>query len=74
LNKTGKIDLVFWFHGWNNNIDTAIKFYEIEKQFIESKRNAILVMVETAKNAPDSLWREIRKSRCVQSFSCRYYS
>ena len=54
LNKTGKIDLVFWFHGWNNNIDTAIKFYEIEKQFIESKRNAILVMVETAKNAPDS--------------------
>ena len=54
FNKTGKIDLVFWFHGWNNNIDTAIKFYEIEKQFIESKRNAILVMVETAKNAPDS--------------------
>jgi hypothetical protein len=54
LNKTGKIDLIFWFHGWNNNIDTAMRFYEIEKQFIESKRNAVLVMAETAKNAPDS--------------------
>src|SRR4249919_3887883 len=37
LNKSGKIDLIFWFHGWNNNIDTALQFYEIEKQFIESK-------------------------------------
>jgi hypothetical protein len=54
LNKTGKIDLIFWFHGWNNNIDTAMIFYEIERQFIVSKRNAILVMAETAKNAPDS--------------------
>jgi len=54
LNRKDKIDLIFWFHGWNNNIDTAIKFYEIEKQFIASKRNAMLVMAETAKNAPDS--------------------
>ena len=54
LNRKGKIDLVFWFHGWNNNIDTAMKFYEIEKQFIASTRNAILVMAETAKDAPDS--------------------
>jgi len=54
LNSKGKIDLVFWFHGWHNNIDTALKFYEIEKQFIAAGRNAILVMAETAKNAPDS--------------------
>jgi hypothetical protein len=54
LHRKGRIDLIFWFHGWHNNIDTAMKFYEIEKQFIDSKRNAILVMAETAKNAPDS--------------------
>jgi hypothetical protein len=54
LKRKGKIDLIFWFHGWNNSVDTAMKFYEIEKQFIASKRNAILVMAETAKNAPDS--------------------
>jgi hypothetical protein len=54
LKRKGKIDFLFWFHGWRNNIDTAINFYEIEKQFIESNRNSILVLAETAKNAPDS--------------------
>jgi len=62
LNRKGKIDLIFWFHGWNNNIDTALKFYEIEKQFIASKRNAILVMAETAKNAPDSYGGKLENS------------
>ena len=49
-----KVDLVFWFHGWHNNIDTALRFYEIERQFLESHQNAVLVLAETAKNAPDS--------------------
>ncbi len=51
---THKIDLIFWFHGWRNNIDTAAEFYKLTKQFIASNRNAILVLAETAKNAPDS--------------------
>jgi len=54
LQKQNKVDLVFWFHGWHNNIDTALRFYEIERQFLESNRNAVLVLAETAKNAPDS--------------------
>ncbi len=52
--KTNKVDLVFWFHGWRNNIDTAADFYKLSKQFVASKRNAILVLSETARNAPDS--------------------
>jgi hypothetical protein len=48
------IDLICWFHGWRNNIDTAAEFYQLTNQFIASKRNAILVMPETAKDAPDS--------------------
>ena len=52
--RKNKVDLIFWFHGWNNNIDTAIQFYEIEKQFLSSRRNAVLVLAETTKNAPDS--------------------
>lgn len=51
-NKT--VDLVFWFHGWRNNIDTAAGFYALTSQFIASKRNAVLVLAETAKNSPDS--------------------
>jgi hypothetical protein len=51
-NKT--VDLIFWFHGWRNNIDTAAEFYKLTRQFIASKRNAVLVLAETAKNSPDS--------------------
>jgi len=54
LDTTQKINFIFWFHGWNNNIDTAAEFYKLTRQFIASKRNAVLVLSETAKNAPDS--------------------
>ncbi len=54
LDHTEKIDLIFWFHGWRNNIDTAAEFYKLTKQFIASGRNAVLVLAETARNAPDS--------------------
>lgn len=47
-------DLIFWFHGWNNNIDSAIIKYGLARQFEKSKVNAVLVLAETAKNSPDS--------------------
>ena len=49
-----KIDMIFWFHGWNNNIDTALIEYGLSRQFAEADVNAVLVLAETAKNAPDS--------------------
>jgi hypothetical protein len=53
--KPGKhIDIVFWFHGWRNNIDSAAVYFELIKQFMASNRNAILVLPETTKSAPDS--------------------
>jgi hypothetical protein len=54
LDAKKTVDFVFWFHGWRNNVDTAAAFYELSKQFIASKRNAVLVLAETAKNSPDS--------------------
>jgi hypothetical protein len=54
LKTEKKVDLVFWFHGWRNNINTAAEFYGLTIQFIASHRNAILVLAETAKNSPDS--------------------
>ncbi|HEY4149459.1 MAG TPA: hypothetical protein VGM41_11040 [Chitinophagaceae bacterium] len=54
LQAGSKVDLVFWFHGWRNTIDTAAEFYSLTRQFIASHRNAVLVLAETAKNAPDS--------------------
>jgi hypothetical protein len=53
--KAGKqVDVIVWFHGWYNTIDSAAVYFELLKQFAASQRNAILVLPETAKNAPDS--------------------
>ena len=47
-------DLIFWFHGWHNNIDTALNYYHLATQFVASHKNAILILAEAAKNSPDS--------------------
>lgn len=53
--KTNKtVDVICWFHGWRNNIDSAATSFEIVKQFLASHRNAILILPETTKDAPDS--------------------
>jgi hypothetical protein len=54
LDAKKTVDLVFWFHGWRNNVDNAGAYYDLTNQFIASKRNAILVLAETAKDSPDS--------------------
>lgn len=54
FHATTKTDMIFWFHGWNNNIDSALVFYGLSRQFAESGVNAVLVLAETAKDAPDS--------------------
>jgi hypothetical protein len=54
FNAKKKADMIFWFHGWNNNIDSALVRYGLSGQFAESGTNAVLVLAETAKDAPDS--------------------
>ncbi|HTP13603.1 MAG TPA: hypothetical protein VMM37_08225 [Bacteroidota bacterium] len=49
-----RVDLVFHFHGWFNNIDTTLERYHLAQQFAESGKNAILVVPEGPRNAPDS--------------------
>lgn len=49
-----KATLVFWFHGWRNNIDSAVVRYDLQRQFVNAHLNAVLVLAETAKDAPDS--------------------
>ncbi len=49
-----KVNLLFWFHGWGNNIDSAAVRYQLIRQFAASKLNAVLVLAETTRDAPDS--------------------
>lgn len=48
------VELVFYFHGWWNNIDSSVNQFNLFEQFYNSKKNAILILPETAKNSPDS--------------------
>jgi len=51
---TNAVDFVVHIHGWWNNIDTALKCYLLPQQLAESGKNAILVVPEGPRNAPDS--------------------
>ncbi len=51
---TAKINIVVYFHGWNNNIDSACAQFKLIEQFSESNKNALFVFPEGPKNSPDS--------------------
>ena len=52
--QTEAVDLVVHLHGWRNNIDTTLSKYKLPQQLYESGKNAILVVPEGPRNAPDS--------------------
>ncbi|MFA6596150.1 MAG: hypothetical protein WCS69_00395 [Ignavibacteriaceae bacterium] len=51
---SAKTNIVVYFHGWNNNIDSACAQYKLIEQFSASNKNAIFVFPEGPKNSPDS--------------------
>jgi hypothetical protein len=48
------VDLIFHFHGWNNDVPTVFSRYLLREQLESSGRNAILVVPQGPKDAPDS--------------------
>ena len=52
--QTSSVDLVFYFHGWGNNIHKSLEKFRLLEQFSASHKNAILIFPEGPKNAPDS--------------------
>jgi hypothetical protein len=49
-----KIDFIVHFHGWRNNTDSVLAQFRLIEQLDQSKKNAILVIPQGPKNAPDS--------------------
>lgn len=47
-------DLVFYFHGWRNDVDRTLATFRIAEQVAASGVNAVLVLAEGPKDAPDS--------------------
>jgi len=55
-------DLVFYFHGWRNNVDDTFRTFKIAEQFAASGVNAVLVLPEGPKNAPDSFGGKLEET------------
>jgi hypothetical protein len=55
------IDFVVYFHGWNNNIDSACAQFDLIEQFSESNKNAIFVFPEGPKYSPDSFGEKLEE-------------
>lgn len=48
------VDIVVYFHGWYNNIDSACAQFALIEQFAGAKKNAVFVFPEGPKDSPDS--------------------
>jgi hypothetical protein len=52
--QTARVDFVVHFHGWKNNVAGVLGRYKLIEQLVESGRNAVLVVPQGPRNAPDS--------------------
>lgn len=52
--QDGALDFVVHFHGWNNDVQHVFERYRLREQLEASRRNAILVVPQGPKDAPDS--------------------
>jgi hypothetical protein len=60
-------NLVFYFHGWRNNVDDTFKRFHIAEQLAASGVNAVLVLPEGPKNAPDSFGGKLEETGVFSS-------
>jgi hypothetical protein len=66
--ETSEADFVVHFHGWNNNVTNTLDRYGLIDQLIASKRNAILVVPEGPRNAPDSFGGKLEDADGFKKF------
>ena len=62
-------DLVFYFHGWRNNVDDTFTQFKLAEQLAASGVNAVLVLAEGPKNAPDSFGGKLEETGVFASSS-----
>jgi hypothetical protein len=66
--QTEAVDLLVHLHGWWNNIDTTLSKYKLPQQLFESGKNAILVVPEGPRNAPDSFAGKLEDAGGLKRF------
>lgn len=61
-------DFVIHFHGWYNNVDSVLAQFKLIELFCESNKNAILIVPQGPKNAPDSFGGKLEGENGFKKF------
>lgn len=61
-------DVVVHVHGWWNNVDSVFVQFDLAAQLARSNRNAILVVPQGPKNAPDSFGGRLEETGMFREF------
>jgi hypothetical protein len=54
-----EVDLVVYFHGWLTSLTHVSEKYRLFEQFAAARKNALLVLPQGPRDAPDSFWGKI---------------
>jgi len=66
--ETGQIDFSVHFHGWRNNVEGVLGHYKLIEQLVASGRNAVLVVPQGPRNAPDSFGGKLEDADGFKQF------
>jgi hypothetical protein len=65
---TDKIDFVVHFHGWGNTVAGTLEQFNLVQQFCDSGKNAILIVPEGPRLAPDSFGGKLEDTNGFKIF------
>ncbi|MEO5803937.1 MAG: hypothetical protein ABIR24_10430 [Verrucomicrobiota bacterium] len=65
---SAKIDFVVHCHGWRNTVTNVLRQYELPQQLVESGKNAILIVPQGPRNAPDSFGGKLEDENGFRNF------
>jgi len=52
--ENGRVDFIVHFHGWRNTVPGTLQQFRLIEQLVASGKNAVLIVPEGPRNAPDS--------------------
>jgi hypothetical protein len=65
---TEKVDFVVHFHGWRNTVAGTLAQFDLLRQFAASGKNAILIVPEGPRLAPDSFGGKLEDTNGFKAF------
>jgi hypothetical protein len=63
-----KVDMVVHFHGWYNHVDSVLTTFKLIEQFAAAHQNALLIVPQGPKDAPDSFGGKLEEKDGFKQF------